>query len=255
LKQGSAHLSLTLDWIRQSKTQGDPDKAIPMSAYMRNRFDFLGWPQAIRRQHQQGLWVGLQEAGAASKGETLDNAIPASLIDVLWQQPEREFQYTAMELALRYRACWGDDWIRSVYGWIQTKSWWDTVDWLAPKALGWYILNKTSGANKKSGAGRGTALNTPLLEKVIAELHAHPNLWMQRSAFILQLDFREQTRFNLLSKMCLEKADTREFFLAKAMGWALRQYARQEPELVRAFVQKNPQLPALTRREALKHLA
>jgi hypothetical protein len=44
LKQGSAHLSLTLDWIRQSKTQGDPDKAIPMSAYMRNRFDFLGWP-------------------------------------------------------------------------------------------------------------------------------------------------------------------------------------------------------------------
>jgi 3-methyladenine DNA glycosylase AlkD len=44
LKQGSAHLTLALDWIRQSKTQGDPDKAIPMSAYMRNRFDFLGWP-------------------------------------------------------------------------------------------------------------------------------------------------------------------------------------------------------------------
>ena len=249
MKQVSAHLTLTLDWIRQSKTQGDPDKAIPMSAYMRNHFDFLGWPQAIRRQHQHSLWVGLQEAGSAAKGEPQDGSIPASLIDALWQQPEREFQYTAMELALRYRDRWGDDWIERVYGWIQTKSWWDTVDWLAPKALGWYLLNK------KTSTGRATALNTPLLEHVLAELHAHPHLWMQRSAFILQLDFREQTRFDLLSKMCLEKAATQEFFLAKAMGWALRQYARQEPETVLSFVRSHPQLPALTRREAIKHLA
>lgn len=249
MKKGSAYLTLTLDWIRQSKTLGEPGKAIPMSAYMRHRFVFLGWPQAIRRQHQIRLWEGLQENQAASKGEPMDSSILASLIDVLWKEPEREFQYTAMELALRYREHWGDGWIECVYGWIQSKSWWDTVDWLAPKALGWYLLNK------KTSTGRVTALNTPLLEQVLAELHAHPNLWMQRSAFILQLDFREQTRFDLLSKMCLEKAVTKEFFLAKAMGWALRQYARQEPETVLTFVQSHPQLPALTRREAIKHLA
>lgn len=179
----------------------------------------------------------------------MDSSILASLIDVLWKEPEREFQYTAMELALRYREHWGDDWIERVYGWIQSKSWWDTVDWLAPKALGWYLLNQ------KTSTGRRSVPKTPLLEQVLAELHAHPNLWMQRSAFILQLDFREQTRFDLLSKMCLEKAVTKEFFLAKAMGWALRQYARQEPETVLTFVQSHPQLPALTRREAIKHLA
>lgn len=239
----NSHLKLTQAWIREVQAFRNPSTAWGMSAYMRHQFPFMGWPQALRRQHQASLWEALEPTNS------IDLATLKTLMDALWKQPEREFQYTAMELALRCREAWTEGWLDLVYGWIQSKSWWDTVDWLAPKGLGWTLLHK------KSNASRSMEVDQALLENVLARLHAHPNLWMQRSALILQLDFKDQTRFDLLCTMCLEKAGTKEFFLAKAMGWALRQYARHAPQEVRDFVYRNSQLPTLTRREALKHLA
>jgi len=236
-------LKIVQAWIQEVQAYRNPSAAFGMSAYMRHQFPFMGWPQAQRRQHQASLWEVLDP------NKPIALATLQAMMDELWKQPEREFQYTAMELALRYRQAWTEGWLDLVYGWIQSKSWWDTVDWLAPKGLGWCILHKETQASRK------TALDQTRLENVLALLHAHPNLWMQRSAFILQLDFKEHTRFDLLCNMCLEKAETKEFFLAKAMGWALRQYARHAPMEVMNFVHQNPQLPTLTRREALKHLA
>lgn len=80
------------------------------------------------------------------------------------------------------------------------------------------------------------------------------NFWLQRSAFILQLTYRDQTNFSLLKELILYRQHSREFFVRKAAGWALRQYAKFAPEEVLLFIEENPQLSGLTRREAIRNL-
>jgi 3-methyladenine DNA glycosylase AlkD len=206
-----------------------------MKAYMRHQFPFLGLPKPARQAEQMRLWAALRESPPVSFNEL------CALLDELCRQAPREFQYTAMELAWKYRALWSGPWPEYVYRRIQSQSWWDTVDWWAPNGLGLYLLERGGG-------------NSPEFEKIIEHLHTHSHLWMKRSALILQLRWKDQTRFDWLTTLCLDHRQTKEFFLAKAMGWALRQYARTNPNAVLEFVGQHPELPGLTRREALKHL-
>lgn len=228
-------LEITQKWVKEVHRKGNPSTAVPMEAYMRHQFPFLGLPKAARQQEQTALWEALKKSPPC-KSEELQETI-----DLLCDQNPREFQYTAMELAWKYRKLWSGTWTEHVYRRIQSKSWWDTVDWWAPKGLGIYLLERGGG-------------NSPEFEGVMLHLHSHKNLWMKRSALILQLQWKDQTRFDWLTTLCLDHHQTKEFFLAKAMGWALRQYARTNPNAVLEFVSQHPELPNLTRREALKHL-
>lgn len=259
-----ALLEMLDSWIQHTRLHANAALAAPMAAYMRQQFPFLGLPGEARKRQQQDLWANLTRAGFVGvKGRqgtgsgpdqrtaTLErhreaSSVLVSCIDLLWEQPEREFHYTAMELAWKYRVYWGDDWPVQVHRWIQSKSWWDTVDWWAPNGLGLYFLG--SPADRKEASFRHRARDE------MDFLHRHSNLWMQRSALIFQLKWKENTDFEWLCAMCLNTSGTKEFFLAKAMGWALRQHAKLNPTAVRHFVASNPQLPSLTRREALKHL-
>ncbi len=228
-------IKITKAWIMEVRNHGQTDRALPMEAYMRHQFPFLGLSKAARQNQQSVLWDRLKDFTPNSSEEVQE------IVDLLCKQNAREFQYTAMELAWKYRKLWSGDWPEHVYRRIQSKSWWDTVDWWAPKGLGIYLLDRGGG-------------NCPAFEGVLDHLHSHNNLWMNRSALILQLHWKDQTRFDWLCTLCLDHRQTKEFFLAKAMGWALRQYARTNPRAVLEFVGQHPELPNLTRREAIKHL-
>jgi 3-methyladenine DNA glycosylase AlkD len=113
-----------------------------------------------------------------------------------------------------------------------TKSWWDTVDVLASRVV-------------------GPVAERPIIESWLTS----GDLWLERTAILHQLGYGERTDADFLFRSCLTHAASTEFFLRKAIGWALRQYARVDPAAVRGFVAAHAdELSGLSRREALKHL-
>jgi 3-methyladenine DNA glycosylase AlkD len=214
----------------------DPARAVPMAAYMRDRFPFLGIPSPARRAALRAGWKGLPVPSAAELG---------AAATALWQLPGREYQYAACDLLERHVA--RRHGVRdpaalegllegTVEQLITTRSWWDSVDALRSAAVGPLVA-----------AHPGLV---PVLERWL-ESDDH---WLVRSAIIHQLGYRERTDATRLFAFCARRAADREFFVAKAVGWALRTYARQAPDDVRAFVAAHPELTPLARREALKHL-
>ncbi len=120
---------------------------------------------------------------------------------------------------------------------ITTGSWWDTVDTLASNVVG------------------GIMRRHPAAVSTMDSWLADGNMWLVRSALLYQLRYREQTDLDRLFRYCLAQAGHRDFFIRKAIGWALRQYAWTDPEAVRAFVDKHrDELSPLSVREALKNI-
>jgi 3-methyladenine DNA glycosylase AlkD len=91
------------------------------------------------------------------------------------------------------------------------------------------------------------------INPVISSYSNSDNLWLNRSAIIFQLGYKEKTNSDLLFKECINHSNSKEFFIQKAIGWALREFAKTNPELVKSFVLKT-NLKPLSRREALKNL-
>lgn len=205
----------------------NPSNALAMQKYMRYQFPFLGIKTPERKQLLRQFL-------------STHSFQPEQLTDVvkgLWLLPEREFHYVAMDLLLMYRKKgWLKEDIQLIEELIVTKSWWDTVDVLAPRMAGPYVRQYPE-------KGR----------QVLDQWIESDNKWLKRSAIIHQLRFKEETDEQLLYRYILQSKDTKEFFIQKAIGWALREYAKTNPESVRRFVSET-ELPALSRREALKHL-
>jgi 3-methyladenine DNA glycosylase AlkD len=121
---------------------------------------------------------------------------------------------------------------------IVEGAWWDIVDWVGGSMVGHILLT-----NRNSAA--------PVMRKWVDD----ENLWVRRSAIIAQLKHKEQTDESMLFDFCLKRADEPDFFIRKAIGWALRQHARTNPDAVKAFLKSHkPKLAALTVREAGKHI-
>lgn len=205
----------------------DPVRAAPMSAYMRHRFAYLGIPTPLRRQALRPI---LKILKAATADELLD------LARLLWASPHRECQYAAIDiLARHWKTLRGAD-VATVLALVSDKSWWDTVDALAG-VIGDLIRRERT-----------------LQESMDAELHS-PDLWRRRVAMIHQLGWRADTDTNRLFSYARQLAPEREFFIRKAIGWALRDYAWHDPEAIRRFLHENgAQLSPLSKREAGKNL-
>lgn len=199
--------------------------ALEQKAYMRNRFEFFGIKTPVRRSIQKPF---LQKDMLPQRKELYP------VIKYLWQKNEREYQYFTQELAQKYfeRLDWVD--IELYEYMITRKSWWDTVDIIATKLVGKYF-NKFPEqimlyTNKWMNSG---------------------NIWLQRTAILFQLKYKDQTDTELLSSIINRLNQTDEFFINKAIGWILRQYNRINPKWVRAFVNKT-ELDKLSRREAIR---
>jgi 3-methyladenine DNA glycosylase AlkD len=208
----------------------DAQQAVPMRAYMLEQFAFLGIRATPRRQALRGL----PRLNTWAAPELL------ALADALWELPEREFQYVAVDLLAKYHRQLNVDSLPRLLQLVQRRAWWDTVDGLAG-VVGDILLHARA--------------NQPDVQRHMDACLSHPNLWVRRVAMLHQLGWKAQTDEARLLRYALALAPDTEFFIRKAIGWALRDHARTQPESVRDFLTQHAQsLSGLTRREAGKHL-
>ncbi|MBB2941481.1 3-methyladenine DNA glycosylase AlkD [Actinoplanes lutulentus] len=204
----------------------DPVRAVGMAAYMRDQFPFLGLPSPIRRARARAALTGL---GAPTSDDLRAVALAC------WDRDEREFQQFACDYLAAHVA--EPSLLDTAASLITTKSWWDTVDPLATHFVA------------------GLVRRHPVLVAEMDEWSRAPDLWLVRTAILHQLHYGASTDTARLFGYCTAQAGHPDFFVRKAIGWALRHYARTDPGAVRAFVSANSdRLSPLSIREATKHL-
>ncbi len=212
------------------ETVADPTRAAPMQAYMRDQFVFLGVAAPQRRLAVKALLADLKGVGADA---LLDHA------QRLWQQPQREYQHVALDMLALHRRQLGVEHLPALLGLARQRAWWDSVDGMAG------IVGEVLRTELRRG-GDGHAHMVPALQ--------HEDFWLRRIAMLHQLGWRADTDAGWLFGAALALAPEDEFFIRKAIGWALRDYARHAPAEVLAFATEHrQQLSPLSYREALKH--
>jgi 3-methyladenine DNA glycosylase AlkD len=217
-----------IERLRQSFEQHrDPARAAPMAAYMRSQFPFLGIPAPLQVKLVHEARAGLARPGQPEL---------AVLAETLWALPEREYQYAALHELGRGVKGLDPRFLPLVHTLVTTRSWWDTVDTLAGRVVG------------------PLALAYPEVREEMDRWAGDTNLWVRRTAILHQLNAGKRTDTGRLFAYCLQNSGDPEFFIRKALGWALRQYSKTDERAVRAFVAAHPELSALSRREALKWL-
>ena len=203
----------------------DPDVAEGAAAYMRNQFEFLGIKTPMRRE------LGKDLVNASKK---LSEKEVIALCKELWDQPEREFQYVACDILAKNAKRFSPGYIKRDAKWfITNKSWWDTVE------------------SVRKSVELVVAAN-PELKVEMEKWIGSNNIWIVRSALIHQLTLGTKTDAKLLFKFCEIQAEEKEFFVAKAIGWALRSYSYVDPKAVKQFIKDHPELTPLAKREGLK---
>ena len=205
----------------------NPSAAGPMAAYLRNQFASLG--------------IKVSQNAALQKQFYADHALPElaeldPILRELWALPEREFQYIAVSLLDKFQQQLPPEFIETLEYLLVTKSWWDTVDTLAAGAVGRHFRRYPH-----------------VRVATLARWRNSENFWLRRAAILFQLNYKKDTDFPLLCDIICENLGSKEFFINKAIGWALRQYSRVDAQAVRTFVAQTDLQP-LSAREALKWL-
>lgn len=197
------------------------------SAYLRDKFSCFGIKTPVRREIQKPF---LRSPHLPDKRHL------SEIIHVLWSKKEREYHYFGNDLAFRYVKNIEQDDIYLFQFMITHQSWWDTVDFIATKLVGSYFKIFPS---KK--------------EEIIFEWVDSDNIWLQRSALLFQLKYKQAFDPILLTKIISRLLDTNEFFIDKAIGWVLREYSRTNSNWVIDYV-SNTSLSPLSQKEALRLL-
>ena len=222
------HFYWAQEVVELLQNEGLSADAQAMSAYVKGKFSFLGLKKTPRAALTKPLF---ERANLPSKVELQSNC------EALWALPEREYQMVALDLIRKFeRQLTPEDlpWIKAL---ILKKSWWDSVDFLATHAVG-------------SLLERYPTQIRPELEIWIRD----PNMWLNRSAIIAQILYRKNLDVIYLTAAILPHMHSKEFFLRKAIGWALRSHAARDPQWVLDFVEAHrAELSGLSIREALKH--
>lgn len=209
-------------------THRNDEEAIRLSNYMRNQFSYIGMraPQTRELVKQHVKTFGLPAR------EDLHQVIIS-----LWELEEREMQIAGLYLLDLVKKQFTEEDLSLLEFIITTKSWWDTIDHIAKKHFGYYLE-------------KFPHLRQPIVDKWLAS----GNIWLIRSCILFQLGYKEKTDVPMLEDIISRTCHTKEFFINKAIGWALREYAKQDPEKVIEITNAYP-LSNLSRREALKHVA
>jgi len=201
--------------------------ATAMRAYMKDRFPFFGIKTPMKR-------ALMKEHLAATDPPSVED-LPA-IARSAFARPQRETHYVAVDLLMGLARKLGPEHLPLVEELILTNSWWDTVDALAVNVAG-VILR---GHRKETAAWNARWIDSP-------------EMWLNRNAILYQLKWKGDTDQELLFANIRRLAGHPDFFIRKAIGWALRELAKTEPRAVRAFVRSGSLAP-LSVREALKNL-
>ena len=211
--------------VKELKAVANPDDAVAMKAYMKNKFEFLGVKTPARRKLAKAFF----------KPQT-DLVIDWNFINEAWNYPYRELQYTALDyLEIRKNLLTPSD-LPHLKKLAQTKSWWDTVDFL-DRLVGSIIAR------------------FPETKATILSWSCDEDIWLRRLAIDHQLLRKEETDTELLEKILVNNLGQAEFFINKAIGWALRDYSKTNPDWVRDFIERHQaEMAALSIREGSKYL-
>ncbi len=232
-KYGTTNLE-PLEYVAQIRTifrdTGTPERAEKSQSYMKQHFGFYGLTAPV--------WMALSYDFFAKKGVPIEENM-WEVVRICFAEECREMHYFALEIVqneIERNPDASPDLIELLEELVMTKSWWDSVDWLA-KLIAIHFKRFTHLENPKTW-----------------EWIEHENMWLQRIAVTYQRYYKTKTDSEKLFAFVLKIAHSREFFLQKAAGWALREYAKWNVEAVKTFVATHEdKLAPLTRREALKH--
>ncbi|MFE2146756.1 DNA alkylation repair protein [Streptomyces sp. NPDC059456] len=206
----------------------DPVRARSMTAYMKDVAPFLGIRTPLRRELSKAVTAGTPKPAEADV---------TALVLRCWELPEREYQYFAVDYLRRHVGVCSSRFLPVLRRLLVTVPWWDTVDLLAAHAAGPLVAAD------------------PALTAVMDDWIGDEDLWLARTALLHQLRYKSATDAGRLFAYCRSRSGHPDFFIRKAIGWALREYAKTDPEAVRAFVAaERDALSPLSVREALKNL-
>ncbi|OBB58946.1 MULTISPECIES: DNA alkylation repair protein [Mycolicibacterium] len=217
---------------RELAAAADPDRAPAMQAYMKSPMPYYG----IRLPDVRRLCGPVFDAHPLGSETSFEDAVERMFVEAT----HREERYAAIQLARhrRYRPFQTPDRIPLYRRLIIAGDWWDTVDEIAGNLIGPILVSHPAE-----------------VRPIVLGWATDHNLWLRRTAIISQLSAKERTDLELLTCAIDANAGDTEFFIRKAIGWALRQYARTDPTWVLRFVAaREDRLSGLSKREARKHL-
>ena len=202
------------------------EQAQKMSKYMLNKFEYIGIKTPKRRKIFKNFFKEYKN----------EEKIDWEFVNKCWENKYREFQYVGVDYLKNMKDKLTIDDIPKLKQLILKKSWWDTID----------NLDMTIGA---------LALKDSNVNKILLEWSLDENIWLKRIAIDHQLLRKEKTNTELLEKILKNNLGQTEFFINKAIGWALRDYSKTNPNWVKNFIEKNREKMAkLSIREASKYL-
>ena len=216
-----------IDEIRLNFEQkANPKEAQKQNAYLKDKFIHFGLKTPVRREITKPITVAL-------KSHSVKEAVV--LAKLCFQEEEREFHQLGVDIMIRYCKKLPKGSISVIRELIQTNSWWDTVDMLAAKVLGMYLMNFPEERAKMD------------------EWIKDEDMWIRRSAILYQLKYKEHLEEDRLFRYCKLCMHEKEFFIRKAIGWVLREYAKTNRNAVVQFVEKyDKELSNLSKKEALR---
>lgn len=202
--------------------------ALKQSAYMRDLFPFFGIAKPER---------ALLEKAIFKKTEIVNQEALQKILLSLWKQDHREFHYAALTLAQKYRKILTPEALPTLETMIRNKSWWDTVDTIAPNLVGYLVKTYPELSSE--------------MDRWIEDSY----LWIRRAALLHQLRWKEETDEEKLFSYCEKTCHEKDFFIRKAIGWVLREYSKTNPKSVETFLSHHRlRLSPLSIREASLYL-
>ena len=207
----------------------DPAKAVGMQAYMKTEMPFYGVQTPARVPILRRLVAEFRPA---------DRVEYEALVLGLWDLPHREEKYLALGVAQHFRSCVDTASLPLYRRLIVEGAWWDLVDGVATNLVGHLVVHQPAEV-------------WPEVERWIDDA----DMWLRRSAIICQVGAKERTDVGRLFSFCAARVEEKEFFIRKAIGWALREYAKTDPQAVARFaIEHRDRLSGLSFREATKHI-
>lgn len=209
--------------------KANPDKAARMQAYMKTEMPFYGVQKPGRTEILRYL---KREAAPQDREEYQD------LATALWELPHREEKYLAQAVAVAFKSFIVPESLPLYERFIVEGAWWDFVDETATHLIRELVLEHPSR-----------------IWPVVDEWSQDDNMWLRRTSLTCQIGAKERTDADRLFRFCEMRMHETEFFIRKAIGWALREYAKTDPEAVAAFAREHREsLSGLSFREATKHI-
>lgn len=208
------------------RSHKNPEKAVKQAKYMRDQFDYIGLSTPEIRELTKDFM----------KEKCKNKTVDWDFVQEMWKQPEREFQYVACQYLIKLKKFLVKSDFAKILEIAVQKSWWDSID----------NLDELIGALVKSDE---------IGETEILELSKAENFWLRRLAIDHQLSFKLETNEKLLAQVLKNNFGSDEFFINKAIGWALRDYSKWNPDFVRDFIAENQaKMDKLSVKEAGKYL-